>query len=77
MELDLRNIGIGIGGLGALFILNYVIGIVAGRGLGLGIVGVIAGVVVYLVGVSNRKTWERVKQDLYPEGGDEATQQKG
>ena len=65
-ELDQRLIGVLIGVAGLILIILGVLGIV--RVTFLGIIGVIVGVIVYFVGVSNKKKWEAVKKDLYPEG---------
>lgn len=65
-EIDQRLIGVLIGVAGLILFILGVLGIA--RITFLGIIGVIVGVIVYFVGVSNKKKWESVKKDLYPEG---------
>ena len=69
-DIDQRLIGVIIGAVGVVLFVLGVIGVV--RITFLGIIGVIVGVIVYFVGVNNKKKWEAVKKDLYPEGEDEA-----
>jgi uncharacterized membrane protein len=67
-DLDQRLIGVIIGAVGLVL---FVLGVVGAlRVTFLGVIGVIVGVIVYFVGVSNKKKWEEVKKDLYPEGED-------
>ncbi len=67
-DLDQRLIGVIIGAIGVVLIVIHLATSV--RLMFLGIIGVIVGVIVYFVGVSNKKKWEEVKKDLYPEGED-------
>ena len=67
-DLDQRIVGVIIGAVGVLLV---VISLITSLRLTfLGIVGVIVGVIVYFVGVSNKRKWEAVKKDLYPENQD-------
>lgn len=67
-DLDQRLIGVIIGAVGLVL---FVLGVVGAlRVTFLGVIGVAVGVIVYFVGVSNKKKWEEVKKDLYPEGED-------
>ena len=74
MDFDVRHVGIGISGLGVLLVLIRLL-IAPGLGLAIGIIAIITGVIVYFVGANNIKQWERVKKDLYPEGGPEEQKQ--
>ena len=67
-DLDQRLIGVIIGAIGVVLIVIHLATSV--RLMFLGIIGVVVGVIVYFVGVSNKKKWEEVKKDLYPEGED-------
>jgi len=67
-DVDQRLIGVFIGAVGLVLFVLGVLGVL--RVTFLGIIGVIVGVIVYFVGVSNKKKWEDVKKDLYPEGED-------
>ena len=67
-DLDQRLIGVIIGAVGLVLFVLGVLGVL--RITFLGVIGVIVGVIVYFVGVSNKKKWEEVKKDLYPEGED-------
>ena len=67
-DLDQRIIGVIIGAVGLVMCVLGVAGVL--RITFLGGIGVIVGVIVYFVGVSNKKKWEEVKKDLYPEGED-------
>ena len=67
-DLDQRIVGVIIGAVGVFLV---VISLITSLRLTfLGIVGVIVGVIVYFVGVSNKRKWEAVKKDLYPENED-------
>ena len=67
-DVDQRIIGVIIGAVGLVL---FVLGVLKVLGVTfLGVIGVIVGVIVYFVGVSNKKKWEEVKKDLYPEGED-------
>ena len=66
-DLDQRLIG---GIIAALGLVYFVIAVLTTLGEFIGVVAVIVGVIVYFVGVSNKKKWEEVKKDLYPEGED-------
>lgn len=65
-DIDQRIIGVIIGAVGLVLLVLGVIGVL--RVTFLGIIGLIVGVIVYFVGVSNKKKWEELKKDLYPEG---------
>lgn len=66
-DIDQRLIGGIIAGLGLAY---FVIALLTTLGEFIGVLAVIVGVIVYFVGVSNKKKWEEVKKDLYPEGED-------
>lgn len=67
-DLDKRMIGVIIGAVGlVLFVLGV---LVVPQVLFFGVVGVIVGVIVLFVGINDKKKWEEVKKDLYPEGED-------
>lgn len=65
-DIDQRLIGVIIGAVGLVLFVIGVTGVL--RITFLGVIGVIVGVIVYFVGVSNKKKWEQVKKDLYPDG---------
>ena len=67
-DIDQRLIGVIIGAVGLVLIVLRLADVL--RVIFLGVIGVIVGVIVYFVGVSNKKKWEEVKKDLYPEGED-------
>lgn len=67
-DLDKRKVGVGIGAIGLVAFLLGVLGVV--NITFLGVIGVIVGVIVLFVGINDKKKWEEVKKDLYPEGED-------
>lgn len=67
-EIDQRCVGVYIAAAGLIAFILGVIGVV--RVTFLGIIVLIVGVIVYFVGVNNKKKWEAVKKDLYPDGED-------
>lgn len=67
-EMDQRIVGVIIAAAGLILFVLGVIGVV--RVTFIGIIAMIVGVIVYFVGVNNKKKWEAVKKDLYPEGED-------
>lgn len=67
-DVDQRIVGVIIGAVGLVV---FVVSLITPLRLSfLGIVGVVVGVIVYFIGVSNKKKWEEVKKDLYPESED-------
>jgi uncharacterized membrane protein len=65
-DIDQRLIGVIIGAVGLVLFVIGVTGVL--RITFLGVIGVLVGVIVYFVGVNNKKKWEQVKKDLYPDG---------
>ena len=63
-DLDQRLIGVIIGAVGLVLFVLGVVGVL--RVTFLGVIGVIVGVIVYFVGVSNKKKWEEVKEGPVP-----------
>lgn len=68
-DLDKRKVGVGIGAIGLVAFLLGVLGVVSALTFW-GVIGVIVGVIVLFVGINDKKKWEEVKKDLYPEGED-------
>ncbi len=67
-DLDKRIIGVIIGAVGlVLFVLGV---LVVPQVTFFGVIGVIVGLIVLFVGINDKKKWEEVKKDLYPEGED-------
>lgn len=67
-DLDKRMVGVIIGAVGlVLFVLGV---LVVPQVRFFGVIGVIVGVIVLFVGINDKKKWEEVKKDLYPEGKD-------
>ena len=70
-DLDKRKIGVIIGAAGLVLFVLGALGLV--RQLTIwGVIAVIVGVIVLFVGINDKKKWEEVKKDLYPEGEDAA-----
>lgn len=67
-DLDKRMIGVIIGAVGLVLFVLSVLGVPQVRFFG--VIGVIVGVIVLFVGINDKKKWEEVKKDLYPEGED-------
>lgn len=67
-DLDKRMIGVIIGAVGLLLFVLGALGVL--RVTFIGVIGVIVGVIVLFVGINDKKKWEEVKKDLYPEGED-------
>lgn len=67
-DLDKRMIGVIIGAVGLLLFVLGVLGVL--QVTFIGVIGVIVGVIVLFVGINDKKKWEEVKKDLYPEGED-------
>lgn len=67
-DLDKRKIGVIIGAAGLVLFALGVLGVA--RITFIGVIGVIVGVIVLFVGINDKKKWEEVKKDLYPEGED-------
>lgn len=67
-DLDKRMVGVIIGAVGLVL---FVLGVLRVPGVTfIGVIGVIVGVIVLFVGINDKKKWEEVKKDLYPEGED-------
>lgn len=69
-DLDKRKIGVIIGAAGLVLFVLGVLGVA--RITFIGVIAVIVGVIVLFVGINDKKKWEEVKKDLYPEGEDAA-----